>query len=270
MKTTTVCPSPFSHAPFRNRRSVVVLLLMALFGCSNLFPAETDGASVASGKIVSPVPTHRVSPRHPPELMQKLIEGSAMIECVVGEDGSVISVKTLSATEPEFGLAAEDAVRQWRFEPATKNGTPVAVSVHIPFEFFLTNEQVVEMVANRKVYEEVSDTMISAQELPSWPRPLEFIVPRYPAELEGTGKYGKAVISIVINKEGQVINPKLVKATYPEFVLPALVSAARLTFPPQVMADGVHIYVKMDVQFDFEVPRGKAKVDKSKPKAKAN
>lgn len=222
---------------------------------------------VDSAKVKPPVATKRVTPVHPVELVKKLVNGQALVECVVTETGAVKEVKTLSATEPEFGLAAEAALWEWEFRPAEQEGRPVAVRLQIPFDFKLTLEQIINTALKRQVYQEIKDLIVPAKELPAWPRPVQFLLPRYPESLKGSGKYGKAVVSLVINKEGKVLNPTIVKTTYPEFILPALATAARLEFPPQVMANGVHIYVSMDIQFDFKAEDGNPLI-KEKPKAK--
>ena len=236
------------------------LVLTALLAGGSALPAA-EPAAEPSAK--NPVATKRVAPVHPADLFKNMVSGRAVIECLVTETGAVREVKVLSATHPGFGQAAEEAVRQWEFRPGEKAGQPVAVRLQIPFEFTLTAEQIIESALQRPVFQEIHELIVPAREMPSWPRPLEYLLPRYPESLKGSGKYGKAVVSIVINKEGKVMNPRIVKATYPEFVLPALATAARLQFPPQVMANNEHIHVSMDIQFDF-----KAEPDKSKAKEK--
>jgi protein TonB len=51
----------------------------------------------------------------------------AKISFVVTPDGSVADVKLLKRSTPEFDSYAVDAVSKWKFEPATKDGVPVAV-----------------------------------------------------------------------------------------------------------------------------------------------
>jgi TonB family protein len=207
----------------------------------------------------SPVAIRTVSPEHPPELRKKLINGEAEIECLITEQGHVAEALVISASRPEFGESALAAARQWEFKPAERNGTPVAIRVRIPFAFQMTTAQMLEALVGRPLFEIVSETIVPAEQLPAWPTPRQIILPRYPAELKGSGKYGKTVVSITINKEGKVINPKIVKYTYPEFVWPSLAAAVSLEFPPQ-MAGKTHIYVSMEMQFDFAAEGSKPKV----------
>jgi len=235
------------------------LVLVSLLALGAPLAAQEAAAET---KPRPPTPTKRIVPVYPAELQKNFINGRALLECQVTETGEVGEIKIVSATHPEFGVAAEEALRQWEFRPGERGGRPATMRLQIPFDFTLTTEQIIEMAMKRPVFQEIKDVTVSAREMPSWPRPLQYLLPRYPESLKGSGKYGKAVVSIVINKDGKVMNPKIVKATYPEFELPALVTAARLEFPPQVMANNERIYVSMDIQFDF-------KPDMSKPKEPA-
>jgi TonB family protein len=49
------------------------------------------------------------------------------VSFVVTPDGSVADIKLLKRSTPEFDDYAVAALRQWKFEPATKDGTPVAL-----------------------------------------------------------------------------------------------------------------------------------------------
>lgn len=239
----------------RRRRFAGGLAAWLLLSAPVVLPAaEADAPAAPRGRTVAPVAVRTVAPVHPAELRNKLANGEAVLECLVDEEGEVHDIKIVSETHPGFGAAAEVALQQWEFQPGTLDGRPKAVRILVPFEFRLSTDQVLTAIAGRQLYAEIPETVIPARQMPAWPRPIKFYVPRYPPELEGTGKYGKAVVNITIDKEGKVMNPRLVKATYPEFVLPALVTAMQLTFPPQVMADGNKIYVNMDIQFDFKPP----------------
>jgi protein TonB len=66
------------------------------------------------------------------------VEGSVPIEALIGVDGSVASVRVLSAqVHPALARAAEDAVRQWVFSPTLLNGVPVQVEMTVSVQFSL-------------------------------------------------------------------------------------------------------------------------------------
>lgn len=230
---------------------------------------ESAPATPAVPANATPKPLKVVSPHHPPALLEQKVSGDADIECVINERGEVTEAKVKSATRPEFGEAALAAIQQWHFVPGMKDGEPVATRVSVPFNFEVPDTSSLDTFLKRKVFHEISEPIVPAEEIGSWPMPKMLIEPNYPKELAGSGKRGKAVVSIVIGKDGKVINPKLVKATFPEFEFPALAAAASMEFPPQLNAKKEKIYVSMDVQFDFrESGRPKAKPP-APPAAKA-
>ncbi|MBI2815278.1 MAG: TonB family protein [Opitutae bacterium] len=204
-------------------------------------------------------------PAHPAELLKSLTNGEAEIECLVTAEGKVTEARVLSASHPRFGEAALEAARQWEFRPGARGGVPVAMRVHVPFAFEISPDQALEIMAGHPLHEEVKETIVPAAQLPSWPSPKKILLPRYPASLKGSGKYGKAVVAIVINKEGRVIRPRIVKYTHEEFIWPALVTAASLQFEP-IKAGKEPIYVSMELQYDFKADADKPK-DEVKPAA---
>ena len=66
------------------------------------------------------------------------LTGDVPIEAIIGRDGTVSSVRVLSAqVHPDFAIAAVDAVRQWRFSPTLLNGVPVEVAIKVSVRFDL-------------------------------------------------------------------------------------------------------------------------------------
>jgi TonB family protein len=75
------------------------------------------------------IPESKVEPIYPVKAKRIGIEGSVTLSLVVEADGSV-SDPTVLTCEPEghgFEEAAIEAVKQWKYEPATLDGEPVAV-----------------------------------------------------------------------------------------------------------------------------------------------
>jgi TonB family protein len=82
-------------------------------------------------------PLHPLSRRPPvfPTAMEKAETGEALIEFYVDKKGDAQLPRIVSASAPEFGYAAIQAVATWRFEPPVKNKQRVVVRVQIPIEF---------------------------------------------------------------------------------------------------------------------------------------
>jgi protein TonB len=86
-----------------------------------------------------PQPIYRVAPVFPYEMKQAGVSGSVEVLFVCGADGKVKRVSVKSSTHREFEDSAIRAIREWRFEPGMKDGSPVNVRMLIPFNFNVRN-----------------------------------------------------------------------------------------------------------------------------------
>ena len=68
---------------------------------------------------------------------RRSITGDVLLEIVVRRDGSVADVSVLRGLGAGLDQRAVEAVRQWRFSPARRFGTPVDVVVEVAVEFTL-------------------------------------------------------------------------------------------------------------------------------------
>jgi TonB family protein len=68
---------------------------------------------------------------------RRAISGEVVLEIVVRRDGSVGDVKILRGLEGGLNENAVEAVRQWRFSPARRQGSPVDVIVQVSVDFKL-------------------------------------------------------------------------------------------------------------------------------------
>jgi len=65
-------------------------------------------------------------PPYPPQLLRTGVEGKAVVKVLIGTDGRVKQVVIVSADDPLFADASErQALRRWRFRPATRDGVPI-------------------------------------------------------------------------------------------------------------------------------------------------
>jgi len=81
---------------------------------------------------------HDVPPRYPPEAGRARIEGTVVLQDVIGKDGSVHDVRVESGL-PLLAQAAIEAVKQWRYKPYLLNGEAVEVDSRITINFTLSN-----------------------------------------------------------------------------------------------------------------------------------
>jgi TonB family protein len=98
----------------------------------------TGGGPYLPGNGIEP-PTlvREVKPLYTDEARRRAVEGDVMLEVVVRRDGTVGNPRVTRGLGSGLDERALDAVRQWRFNPARRQGTPVDVIVQIAVEFKL-------------------------------------------------------------------------------------------------------------------------------------
>jgi protein TonB len=68
----------------------------------------------------------RLQPPYPPSELRLNRDGRVQVRVTIGPDGRVIDVALISATSDAFWLVTrQQALRAWRFHPATVDGRPV-------------------------------------------------------------------------------------------------------------------------------------------------
>jgi TonB family protein len=75
------------------------------------------------------------APIYPISQLQQNKAGAATIAFTIDEYGKTRDFRVISADYPYYASHAILAVQQWRFEPARKNGRPVAVRERVTFHY---------------------------------------------------------------------------------------------------------------------------------------
>lgn len=65
------------------------------------------------------------------------IQGVVIVEAIIDQTGAVANVRILKPLPMGLDQAAVEAVKQWRFTPATRKGEPVAVYYNLTMNFRL-------------------------------------------------------------------------------------------------------------------------------------
>jgi protein TonB len=100
--------------------------------------AGMGGGPYRPGSGITPPSIQReVKPIYSEEGRRRGVEGDVVMEVVVRADGTIGAVRVLQGLGFGLDQRAADAVRQWRFSPARRFGTPVDVMVEIAVEFRL-------------------------------------------------------------------------------------------------------------------------------------
>jgi periplasmic protein TonB len=96
-----------------------------------------DGAYHVGGGVMAPKIVYRVEPEFSDEARKNKWQGVVVLRVIIGTDGRPHEVKVQRSLGMGLDEKAIEAVRQWRFEPGTKNGQPVPVEVSMEVSFRL-------------------------------------------------------------------------------------------------------------------------------------
>lgn len=67
------------------------------------------------------------------------IEGTVILAVNINEKGKVTAVKVLNSLDKGLDRKAINAVKKWKFEPATVDGKPVATEMNVSVDFRLVD-----------------------------------------------------------------------------------------------------------------------------------
>lgn len=89
-----------------------------------------------SNAIAPPRLIKRVDPTYPLEAQADGIEGTVVLRVKIQIDGSPL-VEAVVSGDGRLVQSAKDAVRQWRFEPASRNDQPIEIETTVEVDFRL-------------------------------------------------------------------------------------------------------------------------------------
>jgi len=111
-------------------------VLLILSAAAWLAIAQTDDETVydLGPEITPPRVIKQVNPHHSMDHGVRPV-GSVTIALIVTSKGLPKDPHVVKGLDQELDQSAVDAVKDWRFAPAQKNGKPVAVRVSVQIQF---------------------------------------------------------------------------------------------------------------------------------------
>lgn len=113
----------------------------AAFPGSSPLPEQSPGAGVVASAVDQPPVPLRDStppPRYPPAALRRRQVGTVLVRVEVDAGGRPAGVALVQRSgSRDLDRAAMEAVRDWRFQPAQRDGQPVPGSLVIPVDFRL-------------------------------------------------------------------------------------------------------------------------------------
>lgn len=106
-------------------------------------PASADSAMLRAGfqplppGATRPVKVHDVVPEYTELAREARLQGVVILQTAIDQEGNVVDVDVLKGLQMGLTEAAVDAVKQWKFEPATIDGDPIPVSYNVTVNYQL-------------------------------------------------------------------------------------------------------------------------------------
>jgi protein TonB len=113
-------------------------------------PVQTPSAAVAANHGVSSaservqlsanaqqVVTHSVEPAYPTLAKQMKVQGSVVLQALIGKEGTIQNLEVLSGPQI-LSSAAREAVMQWRFKPYYQSGQAIETEAKITVNFTIS------------------------------------------------------------------------------------------------------------------------------------
>jgi protein TonB len=95
------------------------------------------GVFRVGGGISAPRAVYTPDPDYSEEARKAKYQGTVVLWLVVGQDGRPHDIRVARSLGMGLDEKAMQAVRQWKFEPALKDGRPVAVQINVEVNFRL-------------------------------------------------------------------------------------------------------------------------------------
>jgi TonB family protein len=87
--------------------------------------------------VTAPRGTYMPQPGYTEKARKKKLSGTVVLAMIVTTQGDADDVKVVRGFDPDLDQHAVDTVRQWKFEPGTKDGKPVPVALSVEVSFRL-------------------------------------------------------------------------------------------------------------------------------------
>lgn len=189
------------------------------------------------------------APMFPPELAARSVfQGYAVVAFTVDDEGRVSDAFALGASHPAFADAVVKALAQWQLKPADSATTPRREVIRFAFrrEETVGTANHLDAVRNQFPERTAMQSMVSPEELAD---PPQRIFGDKPGAV-GSHPRGKAVVSFIIDPQGQVRVPVVQSATDPAFGAAALAAVRQWRYaPPQ--RKGIPVAVSLAQSFSY-------------------
>lgn len=197
--------------------------------------AEAQRTHIGDGTLQSSVVPPQVIESTGP--LYAVVEGTVTLEASVDVQGNVHVLRVVKGINARIDQRAIDAVTNWKFAPALKDGVPVVAITQIDVDFKL-----------------LRDTPQPPHLTPDIQPPtvVSRVEPQYTDEARAAKAHGTVNLEVVIRKDGTVDVRRVVHSLGYGLDESAIESLKQWVFRP-AMKDGVAVDVALTVEVNFNL-----------------
>ena len=196
---------------------------------------------------------------YPYDLLLKGKTGNATVTFIVDPTGNARGAVMKKASRKDFGLATAAMVEAWTFEPAMKNGQPSWALLTTKQIFKRAGSDAPVDSATVELAEAIKRKKVKIHEFEKVdmrPKPIYQVGPELPEALRKSKKGATAQIEFIIDHDGRVRLPRIVKTSDKAFGWAAATAVSRWFFTPP-SHQGEPVYVRVSVPLAYEPPQKK-------------
>jgi TonB family protein len=169
----------------------------------------------AKPKVVPPEVLEKTNPDYTDEARVAELEGSVLVQATIGEDGHAYDFKVTRPLGLGLDEKAIEAVKNWRFKPAEREGRPEAASSTVSVDFLLGPKQS-RWHLIQAAFDVPADTSRPVFQRADFPRGDGILSRSAYEEGRIVGAIGRAAfvtLEFAISEQGIPVNPRVVQAS---------------------------------------------------------
>lgn len=154
--------------------------------------------------------------KYPPEAYEQEVEGRVILQFVVNKNGKAQNIKALRGIGSGLDKEAKRLIKEANFTPGKQRGEPVNVQMSLPIRFKLSEHEPPKQKEDSPSppkEEEKDDFFVAVEDMPQLKGGLGYLQKKfeYPEMARNAGIEGRVLVQFIVNKQGKVENPKVIR-----------------------------------------------------------
>jgi TonB family protein len=213
----------------------------------------------AADQVVPPRIIQTTEAHFPYALSQSPISsGVAEVIVNIDADGRLADLLVSRYSRIEFADEAVRALREWRYEPARREGEPAGARFRVKFDFSargkiasLTVFETLDARFNAAGLGMITEAICANRDLDRPPTPVNTVRPQHPGQIPGATHDARVTVDYFIDETGRPRMPVVLESSGDGFAVEAVTALDQWRFTPPTR-DGRPVAVQVRQQFIFK------------------